>query len=266
MAVTSAHCEVVILAAGIGKRMRDAYPGLPKVLVPVAGRPMIDHLLDAVEKSGVASGITVVVGPGVEESIRTALRGRQVNYAMQKEQKGTGHAVLSAREHLPTDGNILVLYGDHPLFSAATLRRIAETHVEKGATVTMLTVPVPDFEDWRSPYKEFGRIVRHESGTFERVVEFKDATWDEKNIREVNPAVYCFDATWLWAHLPRLGNNNAQGEFYLTDIPQMAVAERKRMETVQVEDAREALGANSPEELAVLEEIAKTLLPVTSTL
>ncbi len=205
--------------------------------------------------------VTVVVGPGVEDSVGSALAGRNVQYAMQAEQKGTGDAVWSAREVLPQKGNILVLYGDHPLFSSATIRRIAETHIEKKAMVTMLTVPVPDFEDWRAPYKDFGRIVRHESGTFERVVEFKDATWDERSIREVNPAVYCFDAAWLWTHLPRVGKNNAQGEYYLTDVPQMAVAERRRMETVPVEDAREALGANTPEQLAVLEKIAKDLLP-----
>ncbi len=259
MSLPSLHCDVVILAAGIGKRMRDAYPGLPKVLVPLAGKPMVVHLLDAVEAAGVADRITVVVGPGVEESIKKALAGRNVQFVLQEEQKGTGHAVMIARSVLPAKGNILVLYGDHPLFSAATIRRIAQTHVEKKATVTMLTVPVPDFEEWRAPYKDFGRIVRHESGTFERVVEAKDATWDEKNIREVNPAVYCFNAAWLWEHLPQLGNNNAQGEFYLTDIPQMAVAERKRMQTVPVEDAREALGANTPEQLAVLEEVAKSM-------
>lgn len=259
MANTSHSCDVVILAAGIGKRMRDAFPGLPKVLVPVAGKPMIEHLLDAVEASGVASRVTVVVGSGVEEPIRKALAGREVQYVLQQEQKGTGHAVMIARPSLPPAGNILVLYGDHPLFSAATIRRIAETHIEKKATVTMLTVPVPDFEDWRGPYKDFGRIVRHESGTFERVVEVKDATWDEKNIREVNPAVYCFDAAWLWAHLPQVGNNNAQGEYYLTDVPQMAVVERQVVETVPVEDAREALGANTPEQLAVLEQIAKEI-------
>ena len=130
MSLPSLHCDVVILAAGIGKRMRDAYPGLPKVLVPLAGKPMVVHLLDAVEAAGVADRITVVVGPGVEESIKKALAGRNVQFVLQEEQKGTGHAVMIARSVLPAKGNILVLYGDHPLFSAATIRRIAQTHVE----------------------------------------------------------------------------------------------------------------------------------------
>lgn len=254
---SSPQCDVVILAAGIGKRMRDAYPGLPKVLVPVAGRPMIDHLLDAVEASGVASRTTIVVGPGVEEPIRAALAGRQVRFAMQQEQKGTGHALLSAREQLPAEGTILVLYGDHPLFSEGTIRRIAAHHNATQATVTMLTVPLPDFEDWRSVYKDFGRIVRDAAGVFQTDVEVKDASPEQKAIREVNPSLYCFDAAWLWEHLPKLGNANAQGEYYLTDIPHMAVSEGKKVETVPVEDAREALGANTPEQLAVLERIAQ---------
>lgn len=257
---SSPLCDVVVLAAGIGKRMRDAFPGLPKVLVPVAGRPMIDHLLDAVEASGVASSVTVVVGPGVEEPIRAALAGREVRFAMQKEQKGTGHALLAARAQLPATGNILVLYGDHPLFLPATIRQIAEEHLAKQATVTMLTVPVPDFEGWRAPYQDFGRIARDTDGTFQRIIEFKDGTEEERAIREVNPSVFCFDGAWLWEHLPMVGNTNVQGEYYLTDVPQMAVAERKVVALVAVVDVHEALGANTPEQLAVLEEIAQQRL------
>ena len=232
-------CAVVILAAGQGKRMHQAFPGVPKVLVPLAGKPMIHRMLDAVDHAGRASSVTVVVGPSVAERVKTSLAGRKVLYAIQPEPKGTAHAVLAARDVVPPSGHVLVLYGDHPLLSGATIRRVVERHARSGATVTMLTVTLPDFKEWRTAFADWGRIVRDAQGTFSRIVETKDATGAELRITEVNPAMYCFRAAWLWEHLPMVTSGNAQGELYLTDVPGMAVAQGEMVETVPADDPRE---------------------------
>lgn len=253
--------EVIVLAAGQGKRMHQAFPGIPKVLVPLAGRPMIDHLLDAVAEAGVSSRITVVVGPAVEEKVRAALSGRDVRFAIQPEPKGTGHAVLCARPAVPDAEHVLVVYGDHPLYSARLLRRLVERHVASGADMTMLTVPLPDFADWRSSFADWGRVVRDAAGHLDRIVEAKDATASELRITEVNPSMFCFRSAWLWEHLPQVSCENAQGEYYLTDMLGLAVSGGARLADVPADDAREVLGANTPEQLTVLERIHKELHP-----
>jgi bifunctional UDP-N-acetylglucosamine pyrophosphorylase/glucosamine-1-phosphate N-acetyltransferase len=247
--------DLIVLAAGKGRRMHQAFPGTPKVLVPLAGRPMLLRLLDAVERAGVASRPIVVVGPAVEAKVRAALAGKDVSFALQLEPRGTGHAVLCAKSSVSGAANVLVLYGDQPLISGRTIRRLVESHRSGAATVTMLTVPLPDFKDWRASFADWGRIVRDAEGTFRRSVEAKDATVTELGITEVNPAMYCFKADWLWKHLPQVTCENAAGEFYLPDLLGLAVKDGERVETVAIEDPREALGANTPEQLAVLEQV-----------
>ncbi len=246
-------CAVVILAAGQGKRMHQAFPGVPKVLAPLAGKPMLVRVLDAVERAGITDRPVVVVGPAVEAKVRAALADRPVAFALQPEPRGTGHAVLCARPSVPPAEDVLVLYGDHPLVSSDTVRAIVERHRASGADVTMLTVPLPDFREWRSSFADWGRIVRDAEGAFRRIVEAKDATGKELRITEVNPAMYCFRSVWLWDHLPRVTCENAQGELYLTDVPGTAVKEGAMIETVPAEEPRETLGANTPEQLDVLE-------------
>lgn len=253
------NIDVVILAAGQGKRMHQAFPGVPKVLVPLAGRSMLLHVLDAVEESGIAAQVTVVVGPAVEEKVRAALAGRAVTFALQSEPKGTGHAVLCARPAVSDAGNVLVLYGDQPLISAATIRGVSRHHVSTGADMTMLTVPLPDFSGWRSSFADWGRIVRDDAGRVVKNVEAKDASAGELRITEVNPSFYCFRSPWLWEHLPNVGCANVQGEYYLPDILGIAVTQGANLQTVAAHDARETLGANTPEQLAVLERTYKEM-------
>jgi bifunctional UDP-N-acetylglucosamine pyrophosphorylase/glucosamine-1-phosphate N-acetyltransferase len=247
--------DVIVLAAGKGKRMHQAFPGTPKVLVPLSGRPMLIRLLDAVSRADLHARPIIVVGPAVEEKVREALREREVRFVVQNEPRGTGHAVLCAKSAGLNAENVLVLYGDHPLISARTIRKLVDTHLVGQAAVTMLTVPLPDFKGWRASFADWGRIVRDDREKFLRSVEAKDASASELRITEVNPSMYCFRADFLWRNLPKVNCENAQGEFYLPDVLNFAKAEGEKIETVAVSDAREALGANTPEQLAVLEQV-----------
>jgi len=241
--------NVVILAGGLGKRMGN--PDLPKVLVPLRGRPIISYIIDAVKESGVDSKPTVVVGKNAE-MIKSAL-GDSCDYVWQKEQLGTGHAVLCTQELLePRAEDVVVLYGDHPLISKRMLQALAEEHGSNHNVLTLATTVVPDFEDWRVSFYDFGRIIRGKDGSLKRSVEKKDASQKELEIKELNPCYYCFMASWLWPSLEKLKPNNAQGEYYLTDLLQMAVDEKVKIGTILIEP-KEAMGVNTKEQLALVE-------------
>lgn len=242
--------EIVILAGGLGKRMQTE---LPKVLNELHGKPLVRHVLDAVAASLVCERPVIVVGKKRELVIEAL--GDSYRYAVQEEQLGTGHAVACAKELLfGSELPVIVLYGDMPYISAETIRTLAERHAEAGAKLTMATVTVPDFETWRAGFYDFGRIVRDAEGRIVRSVEKKDATPDELAITEVNPCYFCFDTTWLWEHLALLGNSNAQGEYYLTDLVKMAVTEGVVIASISI-DAKEALGVNTREHLDLLHTI-----------
>ncbi len=248
--------NIVILAAGHGKRMQSE---LPKVLVPLHGRPLITHVLESIKNSGINTTPVVVVGQH-KELVMQAL-GDNYKYAIQEEQLGTGHAVMSARTALPSNTkHVMVLYGDHPFISSETIRQLVEKHLSSSSKITMATVKLADFEDWRSVfYSNFGRIVRDESGQISKIVEFKDTKTDEeKNIKEVNPSYFCFDADWLWDNLKQLKTDNAQKEYYLTDLVKIAMQEKIKIESMQI-DPREALGANSKQELETLERLLEKM-------
>jgi len=239
--------HLIILAAGKGKRMNSE---LPKVLLPLADKPLLLHLLDAVSAAGIAAPV-IVVGVGSEQ-VRAAA-GDRYRYVEQTEQLGTGHAVSMAESELAGRAeHVMVLYGDHPLVDADTIRRITAAHREGGAPLTMATVRVDDFDDWRGAFADYGRIVRKPDGSVERIVERKDAAANELLITEVNPSYFCFKASWLWENLKRLDNRNAQGEYYLTALPGLARDAGFPIHTVPI-DPITALGANTPEQLAVLE-------------
>lgn len=248
------NVAAVILAAGKSTRMRELSGEAPKVLLPLHGKPMVEHLLESIEKSRVASNTVVVTGPDVDGQIRKALSAHTLIYAIQHAPLGTGHAVLCARDQIPESAkHLIVLCGDHPLFSSDTLRAIVDKHVTGVQPVTMLTLDLPDFESWRSTFAHCGRIIRSCDGSFLRIVEAKDATAEEIAVTEVNPSVYCFRLEWLWDHLQRLTPDNAQSQYYVTDVVGMSVAEGLRVETVPAEDAREAAAANTPEEFEILQ-------------
>ena len=230
--------HVVILAAGEGKRMKSA---LPKVLLPVAARPMLAHVIDTARALQPA-GIHVVYGNRGDQ-VRAAFAGQpDLAWAEQAQQLGTGHAVQQALPAIPDDARVLVLYGDVPLITAGTLRRLL---AEQGA----LAVLAADLADPTG----YGRIVRDASGHVARIVEHKDADAEQRRIGLVNTGVIACDAGRLRAWLSALRNDNAQGEYYLTDVFEQAAAEYCAAEVVIVDDPVETEGANDPWQLAQLE-------------
>ncbi len=232
--------NVVILAAGQGKRMHS---DLPKVLHPIAGKPMLAHVLDTARRLG-AGRLCVVYGHGGER-VRQALAADDIVWAKQEPQLGTGHAVLQALPHLDPAAPTLVLYGDVPLIRAETLERLLK--LSRGNTPALLTVNLPN------PHG-YGRIVRAD-GRVVRIVEEKDADDAERAITEVNTGILVAPTAALARWLPGLSNRNAQGEYYLTDIVSLAVAEGMRIETAQPAASWEVEGVNSKAQLAALERI-----------
>ena len=230
--------EILVLAAGLGKRMRSQ---LPKVLHPLAGRPLLGHVLDTAHE--LAPGkIIVVHGHGAEE-VRAAFSKNSIEWVLQPEQLGTAHAVMQAMPRVSADANVLLLYGDVPLVRAATLKRLVEAAPEGLALLTA------DVEDAGA----YGRIVRDASGRVTRSVETRDASPAERAIREINAGFYALSARRLSGWLKRIDNRNAQKEYYLTDLVGLAVAEGVPVVAVKTEDAWEAAGVNSKRELAELE-------------
>lgn len=224
---------------------------LPKVLVPLKGKPLIKHLLEAIAKSGVSPNPILVVGQK-RELVMNKL-GPTYRYAVQAEQLGTGHAVNSARQLAENQADhILVLYGDHPYVSAETIKKLSEAHIQSEGVLTVATVIVKNFDDWRAVFFDFGRIVRDESGQIVKIIERKDATDIEKQITEINPAYFCFKASWLWQHLSKIKKQNSQGEYYLTDLIGLAQNQGHIINSIAIEP-REALGVNTAEQLIMLE-------------
>lgn len=241
----SNEVQIVILAAGLGKRMGNK--DLPKVLIPFKGKPLIQHLLDAIKESGICAKPVIVVGQKSEQ-VKVAL-GSSCTYVFQKEQFGTGHAVMTTREELEGKAeDVMVLYGDHPLITAKTISMLAAKHQSSDATITMAVVHVPDTKDWRQTFLNFGRIIRGTDKKIIEIVEAKDLSDGHSRILEFNPGYYCFKADWLWQNIDKLSNNNIQEEYYLTDLIDLAFSQKKVIATVEI-SPREALGVNTDEQL-----------------
>ncbi len=245
-----AKTRVVILAAGKGKRMGV---DVPKPLMPISGKPMIAHLIASVVASGVDARPIVVVAPDCLELFKTTL-GDVCDYAVQAEQLGTGHAVLQAREAIDGADSVVVLYGDHPFIPASTLVELVTLHDKEPDSVAMLTSTVPDYEAPYDAFVSWGRILRGSKGEVEDIREVKDCTDNEKEIREVNPALYAFPCAWLWQQLPKLDTENASQEFYLTDVIPLAVAEGRPIVTAPA-DPLDVMGVNTIDELKRAEEV-----------
>jgi bifunctional UDP-N-acetylglucosamine pyrophosphorylase/glucosamine-1-phosphate N-acetyltransferase len=230
--------DVIVLAAGQGKRMRS---DLPKVLHPIGGRPLLAHVLDAARALDPRK--TVVVHGHGAEKVRAAFAQAPVEWVLQSEQLGTGHAVQQAMTHTKHDGEILILYGDVPLVRPESLKRLVEA-AREGVAVMTAEVDEP---------KGYGRIVRKPDGTVERIVEEKDASSAERAIREINAGLMALNGKRLAGWLGKIGNRNAQKEYYLTDVVTLAVKEGVRVAAVKVDDPVEVAGVNSKAELAALE-------------
>ncbi len=233
------NLEIIILAAGQGKRMHSA---LPKVLNPLAGRPLLGHVL-ATARQLSPRAIHVVYGHGGEQ-VRTIFKDEPVNWIYQAEQLGTGHAMQRAMPSVADDSTVLVLYGDVPLIRLETLRDLLSQTRE--LSLALLTAELPDPSG-------YGRVVRHPLGKVERIVEQKDTTADEAALREINTGILVAMAARLRGWLDRLEDRNGQREYYLTDVIAMAVAQDVEVVTRQPSATWEILGVNSKRELAELE-------------
>jgi len=229
----------------------------PKVMTTLNGRPLIDRVVSNVKASGVAAMPVIVVSPKHTE-VQDYL-GTRAWYVLQPQQLGTGHAVRVCEPALKRHAdNVVVLYGDMPFLRGESIRRLAESHADSGSVLSLMTVTAPDFEDWRSAFQTFGRIVRGDSGAIERIVECRDASDDELKIKELSTCYFCFNADWLWEHLQKLSNNNEQKEYYLTGLVGMAIREGEEINSVTV-DLIEAVGVNRIEDIILINHLARQL-------
>ena len=230
--------NAIILAAGKGTRMRSK---LYKVLHKVCGKTMVEHVVGQLEKADIENIITIV-GFGAEKVEEVV--GDRTKFALQNEQLGTGHAVMQAKDLLADeDGETIVVSGDTPLFTADTFKKLFEYHEQRHAAATILTSVAPDPTG-------YGRIVRNDVGIVERIVEQKDATPEEQAIHEINTGVYCFDNKKLFAALKNINNDNAQGEYYLTDVIEILKNEQEIVTAYKMSDFDESMGVNDRVALA----------------
>jgi len=240
------HPDVVtlVLAAGQGTRMNS---DLAKVLHPMAGKPLLGHVLQCLDDLGV--GRVVVVVGHQRERVREAFAGTEVEWAVQAEQRGTGHAVLMAGPALEAfEGTLLVVCGDTPLLRASTLHELLEGHASSGCAATVLSMRLPD-------PRGYGRILRDTNGDLLGIVEERDADPAQKQIDEVNSGIYVFHYPALEQALGGLTANNTQGEYYLTDTMNLIRLAGKRVAVVCASDYRELLGINTPDQLREAEDI-----------
>jgi bifunctional UDP-N-acetylglucosamine pyrophosphorylase/glucosamine-1-phosphate N-acetyltransferase len=240
---------VIILAAGLGKRMRSTKP---KVLHTLAGQPLLSRVVAATQRLH-PDRLAVVVGHQAEE-VQRACGGDGIHFALQREQRGTGDAVRAAQPLFRDfQGDILIACGDTPLLTTATLARFVQEHHTHQATLSVLTVELPDPGN-------YGRVIRTVDGRITKIVEARDASPEERLVREINSGIYCVKTDFLFSALERLQPINAQGEYYLTDIVAQAVAAGLPAQAVLTANAYEVEGINSREELAVMEKTRQAQL------
>lgn len=235
---------VILLAAGQGKRMKS---GLPKVLHSLCGKPLFLHPLEIAQKLQPGK-IVVVIGHGAE-SVQRSYTGTDVSWVVQEQQLGTGHAVLCARKMFNDfSGDILILSGDVPLITQSTLNAMIDRHRVQRAALTLMTACLQDPTG-------YGRILRDDGGAISGIVEERDATVIEKQIKEVNAGVYVASPEFLFSALERVNNHNQQQEYYLPDIVTIGLAQKRKIATFGVDDPHEMMGINTREELAAMEKI-----------
>ncbi len=234
---------VLILAAGAGTRMKSS---MPKVLHELAGVSMIEHILDVCEDLDLGCPIAVI-GHGADQ-MRSALKDRKVKFALQEQQLGTGHAVMVAQEQLPDQGVTLILYGDVPLLKTATVGAFLQRHQDEGNAATVMTTCMQDPTG-------YGRIIRNDDGKVVQIVEQRDATEEQRLIKEINTGIMCFDTRYLKTALQNLTNENDQKEYYLTDAVELFEKSKLVVGAYVVGDPREVMGINSRVQLHEAEQI-----------
>ncbi|PZD94870.1 bifunctional UDP-N-acetylglucosamine diphosphorylase/glucosamine-1-phosphate N-acetyltransferase GlmU [Paenibacillus sambharensis] len=235
----------IVLAAGQGKRMKSK---LYKVLHPVCGKPMVGHVLDTVRDAS-CERVVVIVGHGAEAV--QGYVGDRAEFVLQAEQLGTGHAVRQAESLLGSEeGTTIVICGDTPLVTAATIQSMLALHASSGASATVLTAELDDPTG-------YGRVVRSAGGAVERIVEHKDCSAEEREVREINTGTYCFDNKKLFEALANIRNDNAQGEFYLTDVIGLMKEAGDVVQAYCTSDLAEAIGVNDRVALAEAEKLMR---------
>lgn len=233
---------MAIMAAGKGTRLKSKHP---KVLQRVGGKALLEHVIAAARQVAAPDDIYVIIGHEAEK-VREAVRATGVQFVLQAEQRGTGHAIMVAQPALQEYETVLVLSGDVPLILPETMRRVLEFHQRKKAAMTILTA------EPRDP-GSYGRVVRSKGDDVAAIVEMKALNARQAKLREINSGIYAFAAGPLFANLGKLGTANAQHEFYLTDMAAILVKEHKKVVAIKAEDGAEVLGANTRMELASLD-------------
>ena len=240
--------KAIVLGAGKGKRLMSEQFDLPKVMRQANGRGLITYVLDSIDF--VEKKDTVIVVGYKKEAVIAAL-SPEYKFAVQEQMLGTGHAVMAAaKEFEGYDGDVLITYGDMPLFTKKTFENIVKIHKENGAACTLMTAIVDN-------PPAYGRIIRDADGNLVDMVETKDCTPEQLEVKELNVGVYVFNAKLLFENLKKLGNNNAQGEYYLTDMPKILMELGEKVATYTVEDNNEIYGVNTPEDLEFCENVLK---------
>src|SRR5215472_6113524 len=233
---------IVIMAAGKGTRLKSSRA---KVLHEIGGKPLLAHVIAAAQHVVPADDIYVVIGYQAE-AVRAAVESTGVRFVLQPEQRGTGHAIMCAREQVQGYKNLLVLSGDVPLIRPETIKELRDFHVKKQAAMSILTAEPSDPTG-------YGRILRAGSDRVRAIVEQKALSKTQENIREINSGIYAFSAQPLFSHIDHLRNDNAHGEFYLTDTAELLVGAKKPVLALKAADSAEILGANTLAELASLD-------------
>jgi len=237
----------LILAAGKGKRMKS---DIPKVLHRLDGKYVVDHVIENARRAGIEKQILVIGYKA--EMVREAMADRNVYFALQEEQRGTGHAVMMAREHLTGfSGDLVVLCGDMPLVREDTIKRLIDERRRLDAAAVVLTVVLDD-------PKKYGRIIRDDKGLLKAIVEYRDADEKIREIKEVNTGAFCFDWQKLDEILDKLSDKNSQKEYYLTDSIDLFVRRGDTVGVLTASDPYEGFGINSVEELSMVESLIKS--------
>ncbi len=240
------NISVVILAAGLGTRMRSKRA---KVLHRAGGLALVEHVVDAARVVAEPDRIVAVTGHQAAE-VEALLQPHGIGFMRQEPQQGTGHAVACCRGRVAESGLLMVLYGDTPLLTAATLQRLRDAHLASGAGATVITTALDDPSG-------YGRVVVDPKGVVEAIVEHKDCTPEQRAIRVINSGIYCFDAQLLWKHLSEVQPNPQTHEYYLTDMARILSQHGHAVRTLHVEDPSELLGINTRVELAEADRILR---------
>lgn len=240
------NIRAIIPAAGKGKRLQKLSGDIPKAMVRVNGRPMIETVLENIDFVR-DEDIYIVVGCGKEQIIEHL--GDRYNYVEQKKQLGTGHAVMECGDAFADfDGSVLITFGDMPLFRREEMENMCRLHSENGSACTLMTAENENLSLW-------ARIVRDEKGDFSAIVEGKDCTPEQAKIKELFSGVMVFDSRALFEILPLVSCENAQSEYYLTEVPELMVKRGMKVDTYFISDGDDLRGINVPEDLEICERI-----------